>query len=367
MNRPSGFARRAMSAAMGCCAAPKRQFACALAFGLASCATPYIPPAAPAPPSWMGAHGMERIPGTLQKFDGRRQAGDIILENDVRFVRTGIIAQTVKTSDPYGRDIILPEGTKVYATNYTLSRSGVKQENDPIEWCAVLPDGLNGMQKSSQTVCLFWESALRARYIEDFRVGGFAFAPFIDGRGDVVGVPGPVPEIIEKPVDFGVTIKSFFRIARIDRSGVRIDYVLSDGSNERLERSLNAPWDKNKMIVLGDDVESAIFRPLEDFRAVSVVVFPQMPSVPPDAQKENPGVNKGANKDALPPQGAAEVRFRVSETGSVSDCSVLSLSGDPRIRDDACSLVNKWTYKPEIENGKAVAVWKTARVTFLLK
>lgn len=225
----------------------KRFLGIFITMGVAACATDYRPPSEPAPPPWNGESGFEAKPSTVVRKEGRFGPGDTLIEYDVRFSRTGVIAETVQTKTAYGGDLILPEGTKVYATDYTLFRSGtytrtvnLQEENNPVEWCAVLPHGVGGKDDKPEAVCLFWESESTARYIRTY--GGFPYKPLLFGAA---GMPGPVPLIIEQDVDFGVQLKKQYRIRKIKRKGIQIDLVLTDGSGHSRLSSKLAKWDAN--------------------------------------------------------------------------------------------------------------------------
>lgn len=70
----------------------------------------------------------------------------------------------------------------------------------------------------------------------------------------------------------------------------------------------------------------------------------------------------------LQEQGSVAIKFVIAATGAVSDCSVTTPSGKPRLDDAACKMVlRRWKYKPATQDGKPVSVALTANVTFQLK
>jgi hypothetical protein len=199
---------------------------------LPGCTTPYRPPTERPPEEWMGGSGWTVHAERVKVFEGVRAPGDVLLEFPMSFTRTGVLLETVQTRDGYGNDFIIPAGTKLFAMNFTLKGG---QAIDPIEWCAVLPDGVDGKQEGSDTACLFWETPDRVLYKQDHRTGGFAFNPRMVGSS---GVIGPMPRIRVQPVDFGVEIVSRLRVVSVDPKRVELETVLSDGTSaERTDRT----------------------------------------------------------------------------------------------------------------------------------
>src|SRR6185503_8297789 len=204
---------------------------------LQACATSYRPPIEPPPPEWTGASGWDIVPGSQKTYEGPRGEGDVFIEYALKPRRTGTVVETVRTKSAYGKDIIIPKGTRVFAENFTfVTQAGWagqqqnKQAIDPIEWCAVLPRGIDGKQSGSQGVCLFWESPTQVRYMEDYTVGGFGYDPDIYGTS---GMPGPVPQIDVTPVELGVEVRSQLRIVQLDEKRIEIQQFLTDGASKK--------------------------------------------------------------------------------------------------------------------------------------
>ncbi len=66
-------------------------------------------------------------------------------------------------------------------------------------------------------------------------------------------------------------------------------------------------------------------------------------------------------------QGASAVRFVISETGDVAECTITESSGHPRLDDAACAMIrSRWKYKPATVNGQPVAQNTTANIVFQL-
>jgi len=240
---------------------------------LQACATSYRPPTEPPPPEWTGASGWEIVPGSQKIYEGPRREGDVFIEYLLKPRRTGTVVETVRTKSAYGKDIIIPKGTRVFAENFTLvTQAGWagnqqnKQAIDPIEWCGVLPQGIDGKQGGSQGVCLFWESPTQVRYMEDYAVGGFGYDPDIYGTS---GMPGPVPPIDVTPVELGVEVRSQLRIVQLDDKRIEIQEFLTDGSLEkRKSRERPVSWRGQKS--LSFEYEGARFEIIasDDYRSV---------------------------------------------------------------------------------------------------
>jgi hypothetical protein len=63
--------------------------------------------------------------------------------------------------------------------------------------------------------------------------------------------------------------------------------------------------------------------------------------------------------------GAVTVTYVVSESGSITSCSVVISSGIARLDDAACTMVKRrWKYKPATQNGKPVSIQYISKVSF---
>jgi hypothetical protein len=139
----------------------------------------------------------------------------------------------------------------------------------------LLPDGADGKGDGAQMVCVFWESETRARYFEDYDRGSFRYAPYF---GSTSGMPGPVPKIEERAVDFGVTLRQQLKIMEIDKCGMRLAYVLTDGINISVEREDQPQWNDNQRINMfhGRTAMDIVHSP--DFKTVDVEAYHAEPS-----------------------------------------------------------------------------------------
>ena len=108
---------------------------------------------------------------------------------------------------------------------------------------------------------------------------------------------------------------------------------------------------------------------------VSLLISPatSQPLVVPEAIPAEAITSHAVGADDYPPdsirqqeQGAVGLRFLISETGDVTECSVVTRSGYPRLDEAACVVVHRWKYKPATLDGKATAQTATANVTFQL-
>jgi hypothetical protein len=242
---------------------------------LQACATPYRPPTEQPPEEWTGDAGWEVLAATIKVNEGTRRPGDTLMEYEVRPRRTAVILETVQTKTAYGKDFILPEGTKLFAENFTLvSYTGVwgnkrvEQAIDPIEWCAVLPHGTDGKQKGADTACLLWETPTQARYQQQYRDGGFAFSPRMTTTS---GMPGPVPKIKVQPVDFGVQILSKVRISRMSSKRIELEFIRTDGTSEQQIELRTLDWKEGRKASYGNIAAQFDLTASEDYTRVELV------------------------------------------------------------------------------------------------
>jgi protein TonB len=104
-----------------------------------------------------------------------------------------------------------------------------------------------------------------------------------------------------------------------------------------------------------------------------VAVAPPPPPPPPSAAV--PTTSHAVTAEDYPAislrlqeQGTVAIKFVIGANGTVSDCSIATPSGKPRLDDAACKMVLKrWKYKPAMQDGKPVAQNGTANVIFQLK
>ena len=70
----------------------------------------------------------------------------------------------------------------------------------------------------------------------------------------------------------------------------------------------------------------------------------------------------------LQEQGTVGVAFTVNTDGTVTECSVATSSGKPRLDEAACAMViRRWRYKPATDNGMPVEQDTTANIIFQLR
>ncbi len=235
----------------------------------AGCATPYIPPTEHPPLMWEGRSGWRLDGDSARVSEGVRQIGEPFLEHDAYLVRTGIVQETVQMKNAYGRDLIIPQGTKAFAMNCTLvtGYAQTPQQIDPIEWCMYLPHGIDGKKPGAETVCAFWENETRARYDQDFVVGGFAFLPRLYTP---TGMPGVVPKIQPADVDFGVRFVHQVRVSKLTKRTIAFESVFSDGTSEKREgvEQFNLRPDGTFVYEFGGD--AVVIAPAPDQKSVEV-------------------------------------------------------------------------------------------------
>jgi TonB family protein len=301
-----------------------------LLISLQGCATSYLPPAVPPPEEWAGSSGWEVPAETIKVHEGSRRAGDVLVEYEMKPRRTAVVLEAVKMKTAYGKDLILPEGTKLFAENFTLvRRSGAmgnqeaKQAINPTEWCTVLPHGTDGKQSGSDTVCMFWESPTQARYMQEYRNGGFGYQP----RVGTSGMPGPVPKIRVEPVDLGVSIVARLRVVKLSSANFELEEILSDGTSEHRIGLRPIPWGKDGRKQLYRDLAGQFeFVASEDYTSVQF--------------------RETASSVADRAPGQPVVRVCVDSSGAlVGEPQIATSSGKPQLDEAALQLAKKGRYK----------------------
>ncbi len=115
---------------------------------------------------------------------------------------------------------------------------------------------------------------------------------------------------------------------------------------------------------------TAINQAAPKVEAPVVAAAPPAPPTPP-----TPTTNHAVTADDYPPislrlqeQGVVEIKYLVGTDGVVQDVQVTKSSGHDRLDDAAITMVKKrWKFKPATQDGKSVASWGNAKVTFKLQ
>ena len=223
------------------------------------------------PPTWKGESGTKPVPGTLKIHSGELKEDGTILEQEVKFKRSGVIMQTIKVPLYLGGDLVIPEGTKVFAIDYKFSRTTKPGgTTDPIEWFAVLPKGLKGTGSSPRTVYMFWQNPGTVIYNKwDLNTN----TPYEPQMFNPSGERGPVPVIEEKTVEFDSPLIHSLRIKEIDQEGIRLENVLSDGGESPAVTPLGLkPWGPGNRVTLRVSDNTITIVPAANFKSVSVSV-----------------------------------------------------------------------------------------------
>lgn len=307
----------------------------ALALCCAGCGgTPYLPAQTQPPPLWSGESGWRTEFSTLRVNNGQQQTGAVIVEHDVSLARTGIVKQTVNAKEGRGNPIVVPAGSKVFARNFTLMRQGRSlQTFDPIEWCVVLPE----------TVCISWENATRAHYAPTSRQGGFAFLPSPDFFN---GVRGPMPEIEEGPVDFGVRFKKQVRLVELSDTKVTLETIYSDGTHAQRSRVDSYKW----------EIANQMFMQTEDY---TVMLTRGADSKTVEVQR--------LNGPDTPNERTVVLSALVGVDGRVKDARIVVSSGNASMDAKTLEEVkNSWKLTPAVEKGQPIEKWGRFAITFKL-
>jgi len=354
----------------------------------------YIPPKVEPPALWSGRSGWIWDGDSARVSEGTRRSGETFIEHDARLRRTGIIQESIQMKNAYGKDLIIPAGTKAFAANYTLMQgTRSAQAIDPIEWCVYLPRGVDGWQKGAETVCIFWESETQARYDQDFQVGGFVFHPNLYAP---VGVRGVVPKIQPADVDFGFKFTRQIRVAKISKSGVRIETALSDGTSSKRIESEDLKWGPDGTLAYAFGGIAVILEPSKDFKAVEVrrrgkppatftelleldygracgstateqemsssrVSLPRFTPEHPVVQPEYPAESRQRGEE-----GTIQMRMLVNESGEVVRSEIIRSSSYEALDRSILAAARNWKVAPGRVNDEPRCMWQTFSFTFSL-
>lgn len=225
---------------------------------LSGCATPYKGVLEPPNESWLGESGTRDLLDTLVMNDGVKKEGDHVLEFEFSYVRTGVIENTVQTKTAYGNDLILKQGYKAYAVDFSIAtyRSGsakainLQANADPVEWCVILEEGATGKEDSkAELYCLLWVSSNEAHYMKSYN--DYVYAPHFIGEAN--GMYGPMPSIQEMKLILDVTLKKIFRIRSISADGIEFVWTETDGTHVKPSsryKAIKYKWnDKGEAVI----------------------------------------------------------------------------------------------------------------------
>jgi len=323
-----------------------------LALCCSGCAssTAYHLPKTPPPPSWTGQSGFRVEPESVRVNTGTNSVGSVLVEHDVSLARTGTIKKAIHVETRRGRRIVIPEGSKAFAVNATMYRNGKSiQRFDAIEWCVVLPNGFRREQPGSATVCIAWETDTSSLYEVDEQHGGFAFLPTVSLSG---GLRGPVPEIEEGPVDFGVRLKKQVVITELTDEEITLESRFSDGTNVKSLPLRSYRWDTSK----SGSPQQLLFK-TPDF-VIAMNRAPDSKSL--EARRLNDPTPVTNERTVL-------LELLVGVDGTVKDGRIAVPSGSPSLDEKALEEAKRaWKLTPAMENGQPKEQWGRFTITFKL-
>lgn len=295
------------------------------------------------PPLWTGKSGWQVDAKSIRVQEGTQAVGAVIAEHDVSLQRTGTLKQTLRLVDAAGDEMIIPEGSKAYAINLKLIKDGASvHEADALEWC-VVPSNATG--RVPETVCIFWEGAHQARYDQYIRTNGIAFQPVQAAR---TGMPGPMPEIVEGPVDFGVQFKQQLRIAEIGDQGVLLETILSDGTHVSPVKKQKYDWEEGDTVTYKNANDVIALTKAADGKSVSV----------------RHTVEPILGTKAV----TVVVELLVGVDGRVKDGRIFKSSGNAYIDEVALKNAREtWKMEPATKNGEPVEAWGKFAMTFKIE
>lgn len=309
----------------------------------AACVAADEAPKVQPPPLWSGDVSWILLTNSIRVHEGTQPIGAVIAEHDLRFQRSGTLKQSVRLTDGSGAEMILPEGSKAFATQMPPLESGAATQGaDTIEWCVIPPQDPGS---KPETICIYWQNEQTARYDQYLRPNGFAFLPTTAGR---VGMQGGVPQIQEGSVDFGVQFKLHYRLVEFGEQGVTIETFDTDGMHAAGHRREKYNWqDSDKFLYKAGDDLVELTR-AADGKGVNVrhVTEPLF----------------GVNTNEV----TAVVEVLVGVDGRVKDGRIVKTTGntdmDAKILDE---MKGSWKLVPaKNKKGKPVEKWGQFKVTF---
>ncbi len=221
---------------------------------IVACASPYIPPKAIPPTQWAGEAKFEYQRSTVTTGGSKLVVGDTALKGIVNFSRMAVISEDAETSTAFGGRLIFPKGMPVWGiqyTNFILDRKesdmvDSQADNNPIEWCGVLPKGSDGKAEEPEIYCLFWEAKNQARYIKGyFNKDSIKYIPSYISKS---GMAGPMPKIIEINEDLGVSLESELTVMKINKAGIKLLETLRSGEQVRKYKDYYWRWSDSENI-----------------------------------------------------------------------------------------------------------------------
>lgn len=226
-------------------------------FLLSACATPYRGVVEPPNDTWLGEHGTKDLLDTLVVNDGLKRAGEIVVELEFSYLRTGVIKQTVQAKTAYGNNLILKEGYRAYAMDFSVARyrlnsgggTDLQANADPIEWCVILDQGATGKSEKAELYCLLWVSSNEAHYMKSYN--DYVYTPHFFGEAN--GMYGPMPSIREQPIELDVKLKKVFKIRSINNEGIEFVWSETDGTYMKPTpryKAIKYEWDDNDEVLV---------------------------------------------------------------------------------------------------------------------
>ncbi len=262
---------------------------------LGACSTnsSYRVPDQPPPPTWDGQAGIAPVIDTTISHSGEMQEGDELMSFAVERVRTGVLTSDLTYEIAPDKFETIPAGTKLYGAQYTLSMqttyngarigsaTNLNARNNPIEWCTAPDEGAGQ--------CIFWQG-------DDVVIITASGQPLIERLIRTSGPTGPVPEIDETDVDFGVTVRTEVIVQNLNKRRVTIATRMkrSDGPSQQVT-AINRVWDEErsatvplyggqfKLTALGDPEETPTTVNVEIIKEPANMGGPDTPPSPEEA------------------------------------------------------------------------------------
>ena len=237
--------------------------------------------------------------------------------------RTAVLVEDVKARTSIGSVYTLAAGTKLFAENYVMPWE--KGPGSPVEWCTVLPQGVSGTASRAESVCIFWDTAQRAHYVQTTLADG---VPYQLSSMSTEGMSGPTPKLREERVDLDVKLVSKVQVAKLSNKGVELEQRLSDGTSERGAGVKKLKWNAEQKADYENTVGQFVLTAAADYSSV------QFAETPSSVAGRTPG--------------ATTVRVCLNEIGEIKgEPQVIESSGKPRLDEAAIGVAKKGRYSPD--------------------
>lgn len=205
------------------------------ALSVTACATK------PTPPLFQGGAGWKTLPNTTKLVANDIEAGELIAEREIEFVRTGILKTDVKNMLGI---VKMKAGSPVYAVSY----GGVPKTFSNLAWCAPATKSKGLMTTftgENDVECLMY-NGLTGRAV---RTDGNSTSRFFARSMTPTSTSIEIPEIEEGPVDFDRRLT--LRLTAGSLSGKTLEAIQNfhDGEDQTVLRQTRLKFGEDNSVM----------------------------------------------------------------------------------------------------------------------